>query len=105
MNDSRHNHNEQCSIKLLVPAIIILLACLLCAANSTQAEERLEMDVTAIIGSTELPKLIHILPWQRTKPVEGMQAFTSIIEQEFATIRRDTFRREIEIYHYLDDNN
>jgi hypothetical protein len=58
MKDIRQTRNKERSSKLLTRAIILLMACFLCA-KSIQAEDQLEIDATAIIGSLETPKVAN----------------------------------------------
>lgn len=95
--------HHKASNNRLHASVMFLLVISLLYANSVQAEEMLELDATAIIGSLETPKVIHNLPWKRINPVEGKQVFTSLVEQELSIIRRDSFRRQVKIYHYLKD--
>lgn len=66
---------------------------------TVQAEERLEMEGTAIIGNQELPKVLYIVPWKPSElPDISEPPLQSLIDDALAPIDREEFRREV-IYH------
>ena len=78
-----------------------LLAVLICVgiSGATQAEERLEMEGTAIIGNQELPKVLYIVPWKQSElPDLSEPPLQSLIDDALAPIDREEFRREV-LYH------
>ena len=78
-----------------------VMAMLLCAGilPATQAEERLEMEGTAIIGNQELPKVLYIVPWKQSElPDLSEPPLQSLIDDALAPIDREEFRREV-LYH------
>ena len=78
-----------------------IIAILLCAGMlaSGQAEERLEMEGTAIIGNQELPKVLYIVPWKQSElPDLSEPPLQSLIDDALAPIDREEFRREV-LYH------
>ena len=77
------------------------IAILLCASilPGVQAEERLEMEGTAIIGNQELPKVLYIVPWKQSElPDLSEPPLQSLIDDALAPIDREEFRREV-LYH------
>jgi hypothetical protein len=69
----------------------------LCAA-AAQAQDRVDLDRTQIIGNRELPKVLYIVPWK--KPIPGELAgkpMASVIDEALAPVDRDVFRRRL---HY-----
>ncbi len=63
---------------------------------SGQAEERLEMEGTAIIGNPELPKVLYIVPWKQSElPNISEPPLQSLIDDALAPIDRAEFRREV----------
>ena len=73
-----------------------LTAALLLAAAGAQAQDRAELDPTAIVGNRELPKVLYIVPWK--KPLPGDLAgrpVTSVLDEAMAPIDRDVFRRQV----------
>ena len=64
-----------------------------------QAEERLEMEGTAIIGNQELPKVLYIVPWKTSElPDLSEPPLQSLIDDALAPVDREEFRREV-LYH------
>jgi hypothetical protein len=64
-----------------------------------QAEERLEMEGTAIIGNQELPKVLYIVPWKSSElPDLSEPPLQSLIDDALAPVDREEFRREV-LYH------
>lgn len=67
--------------------------------SSVQAEERLEMEGTAIIGNQELPKVLYIVPWKPSElPDLSEPPLQSLIDDALAPVDREEFRREV-LYH------
>jgi hypothetical protein len=61
-----------------------------------QAEERLEMEGTAIIGNQELPKVLYIVPWKPSElPDLSEPPLQSLIDDALAPVDREEFRREV----------
>ena len=78
-------------------AIIMLLSVGILAG--VQAEERLEMEGTAIIGNQELPKVLYIVPWKQSElPDLSEPPLQSLIDDALMPIDREEFRREV-LYH------
>lgn len=78
-------------------AIAILLGASI--LPGVQAEERLEMEGTAIIGNQELPKVLYIVPWKQSElPDLSEPPLQSLIDDALAPIDREEFRREV-LYH------
>ena len=78
-----------------------LTSILLCAGllAGVKAEERLEMEGTAIIGNQELPKVLYIVPWKQSElPDLSEPPLQSLIDDALAPIDREEFRREV-LYH------
>lgn len=77
------------------------IAMLLCVGilPGVQAEERLEMEGTAIIGNQELPKVLYIVPWKQSElPDLSEPPLQSLIDDALMPIDREEFRREV-LYH------
>lgn len=73
-----------------------LAVCISCAASSTFAQDRADIDRTQIIGNRELPKVLYIVPWK--KPVAGDLAarpLVSVLDEALAPVDRDVFRRQV----------
>ena len=63
------------------------------------AQQRLEMEGTAIIGNKELPNVLYIVPWKSTETVSfPSPPIESIMDQALQPLDRNAFRRQIR-YH------
>ena len=80
----------------------ILLTTVNLFCSSALAEQRLDMEGTAIIGNKELPKVLYIVPWKSSEPIAiSTPPFNSVLDEPFQTVDRSTFKREIEFYNKL----
>lgn len=80
--------------------IINLLLVSLCS----QAEDRLELQGTAIIGNQELPKVLYIVPWKKASlPDLGAPPLQSLISDALSPLERDEFRRQVRYYYQLSE--
>jgi len=65
----------------------------------TQAETRIEMQGTAVIGNQELPQILYIVPWKKSElPNMQRPPIAQLINEVLAPLDREEFRREI-YYH------
>jgi hypothetical protein len=83
-------------MKHLQPLVTVLL-CL--AAGSGHTADSLELDGATITGNSELPKVLHIVPWKPPEPGElAGRPFNSLVNEILAPVDRDVIHREVEIY-------
>ncbi len=69
------------------------------------AEDPIEMKGTNIRGSSELPKVLYIVPWKKAELGDIlMQAGISMFDDELAPIDRDVFRRQVQYYDILNEH-
>jgi hypothetical protein len=75
-----------------------LLATLLVGAAPAFAQDRADVDRTKIIGNSELPKVLYIVPWKKPLPgdLSGRPA-GGVLDEALAPVDRDVFRRQV---HY-----
>ena len=65
-------------------------------------QEPIQMKGTNIRGSTELPKVLYIVPWKKAELGDIlMQAGVSMFDDELAPIDRDVFRRQVQYYDMI----
>lgn len=77
----------------------LLFFAMYCSA-SANAQERLDMEGTAITGNKELPKVLYIVPWKSVERFEiESPPIDSIMERKLNPIDRASFKRAI---HYHD---
>ena len=66
------------------------------------AEDKLNMDGTAIIGNQELPKVLYIVPWKKSEvPDMNQPPLESLIDEALQPIDREVFQRQVNYYHAL----
>lgn len=69
-------------------------------AGIAHAADTLELDGTTITGNRELPKVLHIVPWQSPEPGElAGRPFNSLVNETLAPVDRDVIHREVELYN------
>jgi len=73
--------------------------------SNVQAEDKLNMDGTAIIGNQELPKVLYIVPWKKSEvPDMSQPPLESLIDEALQPIDREVFQRQVNYYHALHDS-
>lgn len=81
---------------------MLLLVMLSMALWPALAQQRLEMEGTAIIGNKELPRVLYIVPWKSAEPVAlDAPPFRSVLDEPFTPIERSSFRRQLDLYQSL----
>lgn len=81
-----------------------ILISLLLISLGAQAEDRLDLQGTAIIGNQELPKVLYIVPWKKASlPDLGAPPLQSLISDALSPLERDEFRRQVRYYYQLSE--
>ncbi len=81
-------------------SLTILAIFAISMSATIDAQERLEMEGTEIIGNKELPRVLYIVPWKSVERFEIQSPpIESIMTQKLTPIERAAFRRKI---HYHD---
>ena len=63
------------------------------------AEQRLDLEGTAIIGNKESPNVLYVVPWRSAKRLTGMMPpETGRRDELLSPLDRDVFRRQIDWY-------
>lgn len=73
---------------------------LFCLAQAVIAETKLELDEAEIKGARELPKVLYILPWKKTRPDTSPLPMRSLINEALSPIDVDVFKRQVR-YHEM----
>ena len=69
---------------------------------TSQAEDRIELQGTTVVGNRELPKVLYIVPWKKANADNLMgNPVANLVGDSLAPIDRDVFRREVEYYDRL----
>lgn len=78
---------------------LIATLCSLCIASTLNAEDRLDMEGIEIIGNSELPKALYIVPWKQSeqrastgKPVD------SLTNELLVPLEREAFLRRLKYF-------
>ena len=67
-------------------------------AAAAFAQDRADVDRTKIIGNSELPKVLYIVPWKKPLPGDLSGRPTGgVLDEALAPVDRDVFRRQV---HY-----
>ena len=78
----------------LIRALMVALAAV--AAMPALAQDRADIERTQIIGNSELPKVLYIVPWK--KPLQGDLSGRppgGVLDEVLAPVDRDVFRRQV----------
>jgi hypothetical protein len=72
---------------------------LLLTTQVIMAEQRLDMEGTAIFGNKESPNVLYVVPWRSAKRLTGMMPpEMSTMEELLTPLDRDVFRRRVDWY-------
>jgi hypothetical protein len=79
----------------MTPTRCLRIAALLLPAAAL-AQDRADIDRTAIVGNRELPKVLYIVPWKKPLPATlSGRPVASVLDEALAPIDRDVFRRHM----------
>lgn len=77
-----------------------LIFILLSPAYTQAADDKLIMDGTSIIGNSEMPNVLYVVPWKKTpQPNLNPELHESLIEDQLKPIDREIFLKRINHYH------
>lgn len=81
------------------------------AADVTRSEaddrvmDRIDLERTEITGNQELPKVLYIVPWQKSDPGDLMgKPVNTLLDEVLAPIDRSEFMRQVDYYGDLKRN-
>ena len=67
--------------------------------SSSGVMDRLELGRTEITGNQELPKVLYIVPWQKSDPGDLMgRPVNTLLDEVLAPIDREEFVRQVDYY-------
>jgi hypothetical protein len=82
----------------LKPRSALLALLLATGAAAAFAQDRADVERTKIIGNSELPKVLYIVPWKKPLPGDRSGRPTGgVLDEALAPVDRDVFRRQV---HY-----
>lgn len=77
--------------------IILFISALL--SFSLNAEDKIKLKSTSIIGNKELPKMLYIVPWKNAElPDMNAPPIESLIDDALSPVNRENFKRKIRYY-------
>jgi hypothetical protein len=77
---------------------IIVGALLVFASVAVHAQTRIELDETTVEGATELPKVLYIVPWQKTEMDTKPVKLNTMVDEVMSPVDRDVLQRQVEFY-------
>jgi hypothetical protein len=67
--------------------------------SGSRVMDSLELGRTEITGNQELPKVLYIVPWQKSDPGDLMgKPVNSLLDEVLAPVDREEFMRQVEYY-------
>jgi len=70
--------------------------------SGNQVMDRLELGRTEITGNQELPKVLYIVPWQKSDPGDLMgRPVNTLLDEVLAPLDREEFIRQVDYYNDL----
>jgi hypothetical protein len=67
--------------------------------SGNQVMDSLELGRTEITGNQELPKVLYIVPWQKSDPGDLMgRPVNTLLDEVLAPLDREEFIRQIDYY-------
>jgi len=70
--------------------------------TGSQVMDRLELGRTEITGNQELPKVLYIVPWQKSDPGDLMgRPVNTLLDEVLAPLDREEFLRQVDYYDDL----
>ena len=70
--------------------------------SGSQVMDRMELGRTEITGNQELPKVLYIVPWQKSDPGELTgKPVNSLLDEVLAPLDREEFIRQVDYYDDL----
>lgn len=66
---------------------------------SLNAEDKIKLKGTSIVGNKELPKMLYIVPWKSAElPDMNAPPIESLIDEALSPVNRYNFKRKIRYY-------
>ena len=69
------------------------------STSGSQVMDRMELGRTEITGNQELPKVLYIVPWQKSDPSDLMgRPVNTLLDEVLAPVDREEFVRQVDYY-------
>jgi len=74
--------------------------------SGNRVMDSMELSRTEITGNQELPKVLYIVPWQKSDPGDLMgKPVNTLMDEVLAPIDREEFLRQVDYYYDLNGKN
>jgi hypothetical protein len=71
--------------------------------SGNRVMDTMELSRTQVHGNQELPKVLYIVPWQKSDPGDLMgRPANTLLDEVLAPLDRDEFRRQVDYYNDLE---
>ena len=106
VDTSGQPEDDRDSIEPGVATSVALSADVTRQQTGSQVMDRLELGRTEITGNQELPKVMYIVPWQKSDPGDLMgRPVNTLLDEVLAPIDREEFLRQVDYYGDLYGDN
>lgn len=81
------------------------LLLLLSGALPVSAEQRIDLDGTAIIGNKEAPNILYVVPWNKAGRLDPLEPLSPHLSDDLRQpLDRATFQRRLELWQGSGEN-
>lgn len=85
-------------------ARILIAGLCLCACQTGMAEQRLDLEGTAIFGNKESPNILYVVPWRKSDQIGPMPPpGIGRLDEILAPLDREVFRRQVDWQRTFDE--
>lgn len=89
-------------MSLQTPRALVAGLLMMAPLLNAMAQDRLEMQGTAITGNRELPSMLYIVPWKSPHAVDlGDLPFASVLNEAPQPVEPAAYRRKVQLFHQL----
>ena len=101
LNEKRFEESNKTGFLTLTQVLLIMLCSLAMPVN---AETTLELEETEITGARELPKVLYIVPWKKTRPDSGPLPMRSLVNEALSPVDVDVFKRQVRYHEMIESS-
>ncbi|MBI3545927.1 MAG: hypothetical protein HY081_04950 [Gammaproteobacteria bacterium] len=84
----------------LIAGFLFFTVCVL--SGVAGSADRADLEGTSIFGSSELPKVLYIVPWKKPEVGDLVgRPVTSLLDEALAPVDREVFQRQVEFHDAL----
>ena len=99
IDTSAANEDERESVEPRVTTTAALAPDVTRHQTGSQVMDRLELGRTEITGNQELPKVLYIVPWQKSDPGDLIgRPVNTLMDEVLAPLDREEFLRQVDYY-------